>query len=166
MSKLYQSFQSLYSLPKPSQNICFSGRVHTTFFSVSKELINKIYLFYLFINLYNFIYKLLGVSEFVVKSIRKNFFQIFLWRSSSLTKTTDSCFLLKKYLIVISRSHINLSLHHFIMYVCCWRRNLELASQKQATRFLLLTKSTNTRKFCFSVCFLSYFRFFRFRFLV
>ena len=48
-------------------------------------------------------------------------------------------------------------------HVFCWQRNKLRLSMK--TLLLLLTKSLNARKFCFSVCFLSFFRFFRFRFL-
>ena len=97
-----------------------------------------------------------------------SFFWIFLCRNSSFTKTTDSCFfLLKKYLIVVNLSHNTLSLNHYIMYVCCWQRN-----QKQAlllrvmkTLLLLLAKSPSAKKFCFLICFQSFLRFFRFRFL-
>ena len=38
-------------------------------------------------------------------------------------------------------------------------------SYSTKTLLLLLSKSPNTRKFCFSLCFLSFFRFFHFRFL-
>ena len=61
-----------------------------------------------------------------------SFFSIFLCRDSSLTKTFDSCFfLLKKYLIVVSLSHITSSLNHSIKSAIG-----ELASQKQAIAFV------------------------------
>ena len=113
-----------------------------------------------------------SVSEFVVKNIRRHvlFFWMFLYRNSSLTKATDSCsFLLKKYFIVVNLSHITLSLNHSMMCVCCWRRNQRTRNMLLPSikcLLLLLTKSPNARKCCFSVCFLPFFRFFRFRFLV
>ena len=137
MSKLYQTFQTSYSFHKLPQTILF----HAAF-----------------------------LSEFVIRYPKaSSLFWIFQCRSSSLTKTTDSCsFLHKKYLIVANVSNITLSYNHPILYVCCWRRNQQarnklLSSMK--TFLLLLTKSSNARNFCFSLCFMSLFRFFRFRFL-
>ena len=137
MSKLYQTFQSPYSLCKPPQTISF----HTTF-----------------------------LSEFVVKYPKtSSFFWIFQCRNSSLTKTTDShFFLLKKYLVDVNLCNITLSLNHSIMYVYCWRRNQrarETLEPSMKTFLLLLTNSCNTRNFCFSLCFMSLFHFFRFCFL-
>ena len=92
-------------------------------------------------------------------------FWIFLWRKSFLTKIIVSCSFLLKYLNVFNLSHIILSLKHSIMYVCRWRKNQRarnklLSSMK--TLLLLLKKSPNARNFCFSLCFLSFFRFFTF----
>ena len=135
MSKLYQTFQSPYSFHKPPQTTLF----HTTF-----------------------------RSESMVKYPKISFFWIFQCRNSSLTKTTDSCsFLLKKYLIVVNLSNITLSLNHSIMYVCCWRRNQQARNKllpSMKTFLLLLTKSSNARNFCFSLCFIFFFVF-CFRFL-
>ena len=53
---------------------------------------------------------------------------------------------------------------HSIMPSFCWQKsNLWLSME---TLLLLLTKSPNARKFCFSCCSLFFFSFFRFRFLV
>ena len=136
MSKLFQTFQSPYSLHKPPQTILF----HTTL-----------------------------LSEFVVKYHKtSSFFWIFQSRNSSLTKTIDSCsFLLKKYLTVVNLSNINLSLNHSIIYVCCWRRNQPTRNKllpSMKTFLLLLIKSPNARNFCFSLCFMTLFRFFVFVF--
>ena len=92
-----------------------------------------------------FCFKLTFLSEFVIKYLKtSSFFWIFLCRNSSLTKTTDS----------------------YSFLCCCWRKKLVSQNRKlllsMKTLLLLLTKSCNARKFCFSVCFLS---FFRFRFL-
>ena len=137
MSKLYQTLQTPYSFHKLPQTILFHAVCH---------------------------------SEFVIRYPKiSSFFWIFQCRSYSLTETTDSCsFLLKKYLIVVNVSNITLSFNHPILYVCCWRRNQHarnklLSSMK--TFLPLLTKSPNARNFCFSLCFMSLFRFFRFRFL-
>ena len=135
MSKLYQTFQSPYIFASLQRQILF----HITL-----------------------------LSEFVVKYPKtSSFFWIFLCRNSSLTKTTDSCFfLLKKYPIVVNLSHVTLSLNHSI--ICCWRRNQRARNKllrSMKTLLLLLTKSPNARKFCFFVCFLSFFCFFRFRLL-
>ena len=135
MSKLYQTFQSPYCLHKSPQTILF----HTTF-----------------------------LSGFVVKYPKtSSFFRIFQCRNSSLTKTTDSCaFLLKTYLIVVNLSNINLStlsLNHSMVYVCCWQRNQRARNKLfplMKTFLLLLTKSPNSRNFCFSLCFMSFFYFF------
>ena len=138
MSKLYQTFQSPYIFASLQRQILF----HITL-----------------------------LSEFVVKYPKtSSFFWIFLCRSSSLTKTTEYySFLLKKYLIFVNLCHITLSLNNSIMYAAGGAKNL--ASQKRNlllsinTLLLLLTKSPNARKFCFFVCFLSFFCFFRFRLL-
>ena len=136
MSKLFQTFQLPYSLHKPPQTILF----HTIF-----------------------------LSEFV-SNYRKtsSFSWIFQCRISFLRKTTDSCsFLLKKYLIVANLSNITLSLNHSIMYVCCWRRNQRVRSKllpSVKTILLLLTKSSNVRNFCFSLCLMFFFLFFLFLF--
>ena len=136
MSKLFQTFQSLYSLRKPPQTILF----HTTL-----------------------------LSEFVVKYQKtSSFFWIFQSRNSSLTKTIDSCsFLLKKYLTLVNLSNINLSLNHSIIYVCCWQRNQPTRNKllpSMETSLLHLIKSPNARNFCFSLCFMTFFRFFVFVF--
>ena len=125
MSKVYQTFQLVYSLHKHPQTILF----HTTF-----------------------------LSEFVVKYPKtSSFFWIFQSRISSLTKTTDSSyFILKKYLTVINLSNITLSFNHSIIRNQRFRNKL-LPSIK--TFLLLLTKSPNARNFCFSLCFMSFFRF-------
>ena len=125
MSKVYQTFQSVYSLHKHPQTILF----HTTF-----------------------------LSEFVVRYPKtSSFFWIFQSRISSLTKTTDSSsFILKKYLTVINLSNITLSFNHSIIRNQRFRNKL-LPSIK--TFLLLLTKSPNARNFCFSLCFMSFFRF-------
>ena len=107
---------------------------------------------------------------FVVKYPKtSSFFWVLLCRNSSLTKSTDSySFLLKKYLTFVNLCHITLSLNHSIMYAAVGPK--KLANQKRKlllsmkTLLLLLTKSPSTRKFCFSVCLLSFFCFFRFRF--
>ena len=95
------------------------------------------------------------LSEFVVKYLKtSSFFWIFLCRNSSLTKTTDSC----SSLLLISAT----------LYVCCLGRNQRARSKllpSIKTLLLFLTKAPNARKLCFSPCFLSFFRFFRFRFL-
>ena len=108
-------------------------------------------------------------SVSLLSNIRKHFFFLSpLVQKLFFDSSTDSCsFLLKKYLIVVNRSNITLSLNHFIMYVCCWRRNQRdrnklLCSTK--TFLLLLTKSHKARKFCFSLCFMSFYRFFSFSF--
>ena len=125
MSKVYQTFQSVYSLHKHPQTILF----HTTF-----------------------------LSEFVVRYPKtSSFFWIFQSRISSLTKTTDSSsFILKKYLTVINLSNITLSFNHSIIRNQRFRNKL-LPSIK--TFLLLLTMSPNARNFCFSLCFMSFFRF-------
>ena len=97
-----------------------------------------------------------SVSVNLWSKILKNifFFWIFLCRNSSLTKTTDSC----SSLLLISAT----------LYVCCLRRNQRARSKllpSIKTLLLFLTKAPNARKLCFSPCFLSFFRFFRFRFL-
>ena len=56
----------------------------------------------------------------------------------------------------------SLSVSHSIMSSVCKKKKKQFFSMK--TILLLLTKSLNTRKFCFSVCSLSFFRFSRFRF--
>ena len=115
----------------------------------------------------------LSASDFQVKNTQKHF--LFPGSSCAETlpwqKTTDSCsFLLKKYLIVVNLSHITLSLTLFYPFYldCFWRRNL-LARTKlfflMKTLFQLFSKSPNARKFCFSFCFLSFYRFF-FLFLI
>ena len=138
MSKFYQTFQSPYSLPKPPQTILF----HTTFF-----------------------------SEFVVKYPKtSSFFWISQRRNSSLTKTTESClFLPKKYLTVANLSNITLSFSQPFHHLCLLLAK-KLASQKQSIAFngtilLLLTRSPNAINFFISLCFMSFFRFFRFRLL-
>ena len=109
--------------------------------------------------------------EFVVKYPKtSSFFWMFLWRNSSLTKTTDSySFILKKYLSFVNLCHITLSLNHSIMYAAVGAKKLASQERKlllsMKTLLLLLTKSPNARKFCFFVCFLSFFCFFRFRLL-
>ena len=97
-----------------------------------------------------------SVSVNLWSKILKNIFflWIFLCRNSSLTKTTDSC----SSLLLISAT----------LYVCCLRRNQRARSKllpSIKTLLLFLTKAPNARKLCFSPCFLSFFRFFRFRFL-
>ena len=78
-------------------------------------------------------------------------------------------FYLKSISFFVNLWHITLSLNHFIMYAAVGAK--KLASQKRKlllsmkTLLLLLTKSPNARKFCFSVCFLSFFCFFHFRLL-
>ena len=139
MSKLYQTFQSPYSLHKPPQTILLL--FHTTF-----------------------------LCDFVVKYPKtSSFFWIFQSRNSSLTKTTDSfSFLLKKYLTVANLGNITLSLYYSFMHVCCWRRNQRARKKLLPSMkifLLLLTKSTNTRKFFFSLYFIYFFCFFCFRFL-
>ena len=100
--------------------------------------------------------------EFVVKYPKtSSFFWMFLWRNSSLTKTTDSySFILKKYLSFVNLCHITLSLNHSIMYAALGAKKLATQKRKlllsMKTLLLLLTKSPNARKFCFSVCFLSF----------
>ena len=98
MSKLYQTFQSPYSLHKPPYTILF----HTSYLpqwvccQISKNIFFS--------------------SE--SSSAETLFWQLF------FDSLTDSCsFLLKKYLIVVNHSNITLSLNHFIMYIYCWRRN-------------------------------------------
>ena len=105
----------------------------------------------------------------VCGQISKNifFFWMFLWRNSSLTKTTDSySFILKKYLNFVNLCHITLSLNHSIM--CAAVGAKKLANQKRKillsmkTLLLLLTKSSKSP----NTCFMSFFCFFfRFRFL-
>ena len=107
-------------------------------------------------------FTLIFLSEFVVKYPKaSSFFWIFLCRNSSSTTTTDSySFLLKKYLIFVNLCHITLSLNHSIMYAALGAKKLATQKRKlllsMKTLLLLLTKSPNARKFCFSVCFLSF----------
>ena len=66
-------------------------------------------------------------------------------------------------LLLISITLHSLSLSHSIMSSFCWQKyNLWLSMK---TLLLLLTKSPNARKLCFSDCSLYFFPFFRFRFL-
>ena len=100
--------------------------------------------------------------EFVVKYPKtSSFFWMFLWRNSSLTKTTDSySFILKKYLSFVNLCHITLSLNHSIMYAAVGAK--KLANQKRKillsmkTLLLLLTKSPKSP----NTCFMSFFCFF------
>ena len=100
--------------------------------------------------------------EFVVKYPKtSSFFWMFLWRNSSLTKTTDSySFILKKYLSFVNLCHITLSLNHSIMYAAVGAK--KLANQKRKillsmkTLLLLLTKSPKSP----NTCFMSFFWFF------
>ena len=62
-------------------------------------------------------------------------------------------------LVLIS---ITLRISQPFHHVCCWRINKLAPSMK--TLLLLFAKSPNVRKNCFSVCFLSFFRFFCFCF--
>ena len=67
-------------------------------------------------------------------------------------------------LFLISIILHSLSLDHFIVSSFFWqKKNNPWLSMK--TLLLHLTKSPNARKFCFSGCCLSFFRFFRFRYL-
>ena len=86
----------------------------------------------------------------VAKSLKTPFFWISQCRKSSSIKTTDSSFFLPK------------TTGHFIMSYFCWQKNSLWLLMK--TLLLLLTKSPNARKFCFSDCSLSSFRFFSFSF--
>ena len=100
--------------------------------------------------------------EFVVKYPKtSSFFWMFLWRNSSLTKTTDSySFILKKYLSFVNLCSITLSLNHSIMYAAVGAK--KLANQKRKillsmkTLLLLLTKSPKSP----NTCFMSFFCFF------
>ena len=139
MSKPYPTFQSPYSLHKPPQTIL----LHTFF---------------------------LSVSEFVVKNIRKHL----LFSRSFCLKTLPwqkqlipAPFYLKSIssLLISATLIISQTFHHVCLLLA-----KKLASQRQAIAFdenfiALLTKSPNTRKFCFFLCFLSFFRLFRFRLL-
>ena len=131
MIKLYHTFKSPCSLRKPPQTISF------TLWSSS-----------------------VSVSEIVVKNICKHL--IFSGsRNSSLTKTTYSCpFQLKKYLIVVNLSHITLCLNHSFMYAVGEETSEPEISYSMKTLLVLLTNSPNARKFCFSLCFLSFFSLF------
>ena len=62
----------------------------------------------------------------------------------------------------ISITFRSLSLGHSIISSFCYQKNNLWLSMKKK----LLTKSPNARKFCFSACSLTFFCFFRFRFLV
>ena len=62
----------------------------------------------------------------------------------------------------ISVTFRSLSLGHSIISSFCYQKNNLWLSMKKK----LLTKSPNARKFCFSACSLTFFCFFRFRFLV
>ena len=137
MSKLCQIFQSPYSLHSLHRPFCFT---------------------------------LTFLSKFVVKYPKASFFWFFFHRKSLLTKTTDSYFfLLKHYLSFVNLCHITLSLNLSIMYAAVGAKKLVSHKGKLLlsikTLLLLLTKSPNARKFCFSVCSLSFFCFFRFHFL-
>ena len=89
-----------------------------------------------------------------------SFSWIFLCKNSSLIKATVSCSLHWSHYIVVNLSHITLTLNHFMMYICRWRRNCWVR------KYCLRWKSPNARKFCFSLslCFLSFFHFFSFSF--
>ena len=68
-------------------------------------------------------------------------------------------------LLLISNTLHSLSLGHSIMdhvFLLFWKNNLWLSRK---TLSLLFTKSPNARKFSFSSCSLTFFRFFRLRFL-
>ena len=72
--------------------------------------------------------------------------------------STKNNWIISLFLISIALHSLSQPSHRFF----CWRKNKHLLSMK--TLLLLLNKSPNMRKFCFSVCFLSFFRFFSFSF--
>ena len=136
MSKLCQTFQSPDSLHKPPYTILFDTTL---------------------------------LSEFVVKYLKTSSFSwIFQCRNSSLTKTTNSCsFLLERYLIVVNPS----TLLYLSTIPSCMSAVGDETSEPETsllplmkTFLLLLTKSPNARNFYFSLCFMSFFCFIRFRF--
>ena len=133
MSKLCQIFQSPY---KPSQA---SMLFHTTYLPLS-ELCDPYGCGQISENIFFFLNLLM----------QKIFFDKNHWFQLLSTKNEHSLFL-------ISVALHSLSLSHFIMSSFCWQNNDLWLPMK--ILLLLLSKSPNTRKFCFSSCSLSFFRF-------
>ena len=137
MSKLYQTFQSPYSLCKPPQTISF----HTTFLS-------------------EFVVKYPKTSSFFWIFQCRN-------SSLTKTTDSHFFLLKKYLVVVnLSNITLSLN-HSIMYVCCWRRnqraRNKLLPSMK--TFLLLLTKSPNTSNFFVSLCLMYLFRFVRFRFL-
>ena len=105
------------------------------------------------------------LMSFSVKSSKKSsLFWFFLCRKYSSTKTTGCSSFLRK-ILDISLFLVSIILHSLLSTIpSCLLLPKKLWLSIKAL-LLLLTKSPYARKFCFSVCFLSFFRFFRFCFL-
>ena len=137
MSKLYQTFQSPYSLHKPPQTILF----HTTFLST-------------------FVVKYSKTSSFFwIFQCRNSSLTKTTDSGCSLLKNYLNAINLNNITLSLN--------HSFIYVCCWRRnqraRNTLFPSMKNF--LLLLSKSPNARNFFFSLCFMYLFRFFRFRFL-
>ena len=137
MSKLYQTFQSPYSLHKPPQTILF----HTTFLS-------------------EFVVKYPKTSSFFWIFQCRN-------SSLTKTTGSCTFLLKKYLIVVnLSNITLSLN-HSIMYVCCWQRnqraRNKLLPSME--TFQLLIAKPTNSRNFCLSLYFISLFCFFRFPFL-
>ena len=135
MRRFCQTFQSPY---KPSQA---SMLFHTIYLPLS-ELCDPCDCGQISENIFSFM-NLLMQKIFFDKN---HWFQLL---------STKSDWIISLFLISITL-HI-LSLSHSIMSSFCWQKSNLWLSMK--TLLLLLTRSPNTRKFCFLGCSLSFFRF-------
>ena len=135
MSKFCQTFQSPYSLHKPPY--CF----HIAFFSLT-EVCGQI-----FGNIFFFLDLL----------VQKIYFDKNHWFRLLSTKNE---WIISLFLISVLLH--NLSVSHSTFLLLAKKTRFDFQSK---TLLLLFTKSPNMRKFCSSVCSLTFFRFLRFCFL-
>ena len=141
MSKLCQTFQSLY---KPSQA---SMLFHTIYLPLSEWVL---WSFWLWSNLWKHLL-FLNLLVQIIFFDKNHWFQLL---------STKNDWIISLFLISITLYRI--SLHSIISSFCWQKNNLDFRWKFYCCS---LTQSPKARKFCFSVCSLSFFRFFRFRFL-
>ena len=141
MSKLCQTFQSPY---KPSQA---SMLFHTIYLPLSEWVL---WSFWLWSNLWKHLL-FLNLLVQIIFFDKNHWFQLL---------STKNDWIISLFLISIT---LYISLYSIISSSFCWQKNNLWLSMK--ILLLLLTQSPKARKFCFSVCSLSFFHFFRFRFL-